>query len=77
MSLDETSLYNGELYIIVTNKAGKGKRRTIELMSAGTKAEEYSNNKEIALHLWKASQEMTNVIYLDNNMYGKIDGFTN
>ena len=27
-------------------------------------ADEYSNNKEVAQHLWKASQEMTNVFYL-------------
>ena len=39
LSIDETSLSNGELYTIVTNKAGKGKKGTIVAMIAGTKAE--------------------------------------
>lgn len=34
-------------------------------------ADEYSNNKEVAKHLWKASQEMTNVLFLDNTIYGE------
>ena len=39
LSIDETSLSNGELYTIVTNKAGKGRKGTIVAMIAGTKAE--------------------------------------
>ena len=39
MSIDETSLSNGELYTILTNKAGKGRRGTIVAMVAGTKAD--------------------------------------
>ena len=39
LSIDETSLSNGELYTIVTNKAGKGGKGTIVAMVAGTKAE--------------------------------------
>ncbi|WP_425598049.1 ISAon1 family transposase, partial [Flavobacterium crassostreae] len=39
LSIDETSLSNGELYTILTNKAGKGKKGTIVAMIAGTKAE--------------------------------------
>ena len=39
LSIDETSLSNGELYTIVTNKAGKGRKGTIVAMVAGTKAE--------------------------------------
>jgi transposase len=39
LSIDETSLSNGELYTIVTNKAGKGRKRTKVAMIAGTKAE--------------------------------------
>ena len=39
MSIDETSLSNGELYTILTNKAGKGRKGTIVVMIAGTKAE--------------------------------------
>ena len=39
ISIDETSLSNGELYTILTNKAVKGKKGTIVAMVAGTKAE--------------------------------------
>ena len=39
MSIDETSLSNGELYTILTNKANKGKKGTIVAIIAGTKAE--------------------------------------
>lgn len=39
LSIDETSLSNGELYTILTNKAGKGKKGTIVAMIAGTKAD--------------------------------------
>ena len=39
MSIDETSLSNGELYTILTNKAAKGRKGTIVAMVAGTKAE--------------------------------------
>lgn len=39
MSIDETSLSNGVLYTIVTNKSGKGKKGTIVAMVAGTKAD--------------------------------------
>ena len=39
LSIDETSLSNGELYTILTNKSGKGRKGTIVAMVAGTKAE--------------------------------------
>jgi len=39
LSIDETSLSNGELYTILTNKAAKGKKGTIVAMVAGTKAD--------------------------------------
>ena len=39
MSIDETSLSNGVLYTIVTNKSGKGKKGTIVAMVGGTKAD--------------------------------------
>lgn len=39
MPIDETSLSNGELYTILTNKAGKGRKGTIVAMVAGTKTE--------------------------------------
>ena len=40
ISLDETSLSNGELYTILTNKAAKGKRGAIVAMIAGTRSDE-------------------------------------
>ena len=36
LSIDETSLSNGELYTILTNKAGKGRKGTIVAMIEGT-----------------------------------------
>lgn len=39
LSIDETALTNGELYTIVTNKAGKGKKGTLVAMIAGTQAQ--------------------------------------
>jgi transposase len=39
LSIDETSLSNGELYTILTNKAGKGKKGSIVAMIAGTKTD--------------------------------------
>lgn len=40
LSLDETSLSNGELYTILTNKQGKGKKGTLIAMVEGTRAED-------------------------------------
>ncbi len=39
LSIDETALTNGELYTIVTNKAGKGKKGTLVAMIMGTQAQ--------------------------------------
>jgi len=39
LSLDETALTNGELYTILTNKAGKGKKGTLIAMVEGTGAD--------------------------------------
>jgi len=38
LSLDETSLSNGELYTILTNKAGKGRKGTLIAMIEGTES---------------------------------------
>jgi len=38
LSIDETSLSNGELYTIVTNKQGKGKKGTLVAMVEGTES---------------------------------------
>jgi transposase len=39
LSLDETSLSNGELYTILTNKAGKGRKGTLIAMIEGTSSD--------------------------------------
>lgn len=39
LSIDKTSLSNGELYTILTNKAAKGRKGTIVTMIAETKAQ--------------------------------------
>jgi hypothetical protein len=39
LSLDETSLSNGALYTILTNKSAKGKKGAIVAIAKGTKAE--------------------------------------
>lgn len=39
LSLDETSLSNGELYTVLTNKQGKGKKGTLIAMIEGTQAD--------------------------------------
>lgn len=36
LSIDETSLSNGELYTVLTNKAGKGRKGTVVAMAEGT-----------------------------------------
>jgi transposase len=38
LSIDETSLSNGELYTIVTNKAAKGRKGSLLAMVKGTQA---------------------------------------
>lgn len=40
LSIDETSLSNGELYTIVTNKAAKGRKGVLVAMVKGTKADD-------------------------------------
>lgn len=40
LSIDETSLSNGELYTILTNKAAKGKKGVLVAMIKGAKAED-------------------------------------
>lgn len=40
LAIDETSLSNGELYTLVTNRAARTRERSIEAVVAGTKSEE-------------------------------------
>jgi len=39
LSLDETSLSQGELYTVITNKAAKGRKGALVAMIKGTQAE--------------------------------------
>lgn len=39
LSLDETSLSNGELYTVLTNKAGRGRKGTLVAMVEGTRSD--------------------------------------
>lgn len=60
LSLDETSISNGELYSVLTNKAGKGGKGSLVAMVEGTKAEDISKvfNK-IPLHRRLNVKEVT------------------
>lgn len=60
LSLDETSLSNGELYTILTNKAGKGKKGTLIAMIESTQSEKIIEVLDmIPLRLRKAVKEVT------------------
>lgn len=68
LSLDETSLSNGELYTILTNKAGKGKKGALIAMIESTQSDKIINvlNK-IPLKQRKAVKEVT--IDMANSMH--------
>ena len=68
LSLDETSLSNGELYTILTNKAGKGKKGTLIAMIESTRSEKITEilNK-IPLEQRNAVKEVT--IDMANSMH--------
>jgi transposase len=60
LALDETSLSNGELYTILSNKDGKGKKGTIVAMVKGVKSEEIiSILHKIPLESREQVQEVT------------------
>lgn len=60
LSIDETSLSNGELYTIVTNKAAKGRKGTLIAIIEGTKANEVIQVLEkIPEHLLNQVEEVT------------------
>lgn len=60
LSLDETSLTNGELYTILTNKAAGGKKGSIIAMVKGTKAKDViSIIKQIPLNKRQLVKEIT------------------
>lgn len=60
LSIDETSLSDGELYTILTNKASKGKKGSIVAIIAGTKAETVIDVlQKIHVNLRKKVREIT------------------
>ncbi|MEM8520452.1 transposase [Flavobacterium sp. PL12] len=56
LSIDEVNLSMGELYTVVTNKAGKGKKGSIVAIIAGTKAE------VVIIHLQKIDFKKRNQV---------------
>jgi len=60
LSIDETALSQGELYTIVTNKAGKGKKGSLIALIKGTESE-YINAvlKQIPASLRRKVVEVT------------------
>ena len=56
LSIDEVCLSKGELYTIVTSKAGKGKKNTIVAIVKGTKSE------TVIEHLSKLSKSLRNKV---------------
>lgn len=62
LSLDETSLSNGELYTILTNKAAKGQKGALVAMIKGTKSESVI---EILMKIPKKLRDKVDEITLD------------
>jgi transposase len=69
LSIDETSLSNGELYTIVTNKDAKGKKGSIVAIIKGTKGSVVSN--VLCRISYKTRLEVVTECTIDlaNNMY--------
>lgn len=62
LSIDETALTNGELYTIVTNKAGHGGKGSLVAIIAGTKASQVTR---ILGKIPKKSREIVSEVTLD------------
>jgi transposase len=62
LSLDETSLSNGELYTVLTNKAAKGRKGSLVAMIKGTKAEKVI---DIIKQIPKSKRDKVEEITLD------------
>jgi hypothetical protein len=74
LSMDETSLSQGELYTLVTNKEGKGRQGSLVAMIKGIKAEDViyslqklprSQVKEITITHWKKDADCLRKIETD------------
>lgn len=67
LSIDESALSKGELYTFLTNKSGKGKKRTLIASISGTKSEDIIKVfKKIPIALRKNVLEVT--LDMANNM---------
>lgn len=69
LSIDETAISNGDLYTIVTNKNGRGKKGTIVAMIEGTKAEDVIKvisriPKKIRYKVMEITLDMANTMHL-------------
>jgi len=62
LSLDETSLSDGELYTVLTNKAGKGGKGTLIAMIAGTRSKEVTEALE---HIPEAIRDEVKEVTID------------
>jgi len=62
LSMDETALSHGELYTVITNKAAKGKSKSIVAMVAGTSSEKII---EVLLKLPQRIRDRVEEITLD------------
>ena len=67
LSIDEVNLSMGELYTVVTNKAGKGKKGSIVAIIAGTKSEVVINHLK-RIDLKKRSQVIEITLDMANSM---------
>ena len=67
LSIDEVNLSMGELYTVVTNKAGKGKKGSIVAIIAGTKGEVVINHLK-RIDLKKRSQVIEITLDMANSM---------
>lgn len=67
LSIDEVNLSMGELYTVVTNKAGKGKKGSIVAIIAGTKAEIVINHL-LKIDLKKRNQVIEITLDMANSM---------
>ena len=67
LSIDEVNLSMGELYTVVTNKAGKGKKGSIVAIIAGTKAEIVINHL-LKIDVKKRNQVLEITLDMANSM---------
>lgn len=76
LCIDETSLSCGELYTVVTNRAGRGGRGTLVTMIRGTKSEDVIKVLEmIHVSKRKTAKEVTLDLFADHDA-DRLNGFS-